>query len=222
VDSGYVTKAQFAATAIRGMIRGGGLAPGERLDLEAIGKRLQMSSTPIREALRILAAEGLVISEPHHAIRVADFSTDDASSLYDLRSLIESYATEQATSEFDAEDLKQLAHSASLHREALANGDTTAANNYNEEWHFRIYRRAGERNPYVLEFISRLWNAFPWTTAWMVPGRDARSLSDHSAITEAMQAGDALRAGQLMREHILAGKDFVLQRLSGTAPAEHS
>jgi DNA-binding GntR family transcriptional regulator len=176
-----------------------------------------MSATPIREALRILEAEGLVVSEPHHGIRVADFSTDDASALYDLRALIESYATELIAPEMDDQELQQLERLTRAHRDALASGDAARANAQNEEWHFRIYRRAGEGSPYLLEFISRLWNAFPWTTAWMVPGRDVRSVQDHADILAALQGRDADEAGRLMRAHILAGKDFVLRHLEKVA-----
>jgi DNA-binding GntR family transcriptional regulator len=222
LEPAYLTKAQFAATALRAIIRGGELAPGERLDLEALGKRLNMSATPIREALRILEAEGLVVSEPHHGIRVADFSTDDASALYDLRALLESFATELVAADLDSADITELERLQALHREALGNGDTATANGFNEEWHFRIYRRAGESSPYLLEFISRLWNAFPWTTAWMVPGRDARSKQDHAEILDAIKAADGALAGELMRGHILAGKDFVLQHLENTAGSSSS
>jgi len=221
VEAGYLTKAQYAAAALRGIIRGGELSPGERLDLDALGRRLNMSATPIREALRILEAEGLVVSEPHHGIRVADFSTDDASALYDLRALLEAYATEIVAPSLTGEDVAELKRLARLHREAIADGATQNANNFNEEWHFRIYRRAGEQSPYLLEFISRLWNAFPWTTAWKVPGRDTRSMQDHAEILDAITTGDAAGAGRLMRAHILAGKDFVLQHLEH-APSDPS
>jgi DNA-binding GntR family transcriptional regulator len=217
LDVGYLTKAQYAASALRAIIRGGELAPGERLDLDALRRRLNMSATPIREALRILEAEGLVVSEPHHGIRVADFSSDDASALYDLRALLESYATELVAAHLDSEDVHELKRLAGLHRAAIADGAYQSANNHNEEWHFRIYRRAGERSPYLLEFISRLWNAFPWTTAWKVPGRDVRSMQDHAEILDAIVKGDGEAAGHLMRAHILAGKDFVLQHLEHPA-----
>jgi DNA-binding GntR family transcriptional regulator len=213
LEPGYLTKAQYAATAIRGIIRGGELAPGQRIDQEALGQRLSMSATPIREALRQLEAEGLVTSEPHHGMRVADFSTNDASALYDLRALLESHATSLFVTQLADSDLDQLERLKAAHQGALIRADKTDANAQNEAWHFHIYRRAGEQSPYLLEFITRLWSAFPWTTAWMVPGRDVRSVRDHDDILAAIKERDPAEAGRLMHAHILGGKEFVLKRL---------
>jgi DNA-binding GntR family transcriptional regulator len=214
LESGYLTKAQFATSAMRGMIRRGDLAPGQRLDLEALGERMNMSATPIREALRVLEAEGLVTNEPHHGIRVVDFSLDDAVALYDLRALLEAHATGLATPLLSDSDLTELERLGRLQSNAVKNGDVVEINERNEDLHFYIYRAAAQQSPYLLDFISRLWNAFPWTTAWMVPPRAARSTHDHADIISAIRGGDADLASRRMHEHIIAGKTFVLDRLT--------
>jgi DNA-binding GntR family transcriptional regulator len=83
----------------------------------------------------------------------------------------------------------------------------------------KLYTAAGE-SPYLKEFILRLWNAFPWTTAWQVPGRGELSIADHSAIMECVRARDAAGAGELIRKHILHGKQFVIQKLDASRTNE--
>jgi DNA-binding GntR family transcriptional regulator len=216
VESNYRTKAQVAASTLRAAIQGGELAPGQRIDLEALGGRLSMSATPIREALRLLEAEGLVVGEPHRGVRVADFSATDAAALYDLRALLEPYAVRLGTAQLSDSQIKEMERLARLHRAALTRRDAVAANQLNQDWHFQIYRAAAAGSPYLLDFISKLWSAFPWTTAWMVPGRDVRSAHDHAEIMAAIKDRDADRASELMFRHVLAGKGLVIQRLRET------
>lgn len=212
--SRYLTKAQFAAEAIRLRIRSGELRPGSRLDLDALGGQLDMSATPIREALRSLEAEGLVINAPHRGIHVAEFSPGDAAELYDLRAHLESYATRLAVARLTSAEVEDLESLATLHREALARDDTVAADRHNEEWHFTIYRASSRHTAQLVEFISRLWNVFPWTTAWMVRGRGQRSVHEHERIMAAIRSQDAEGAATMMAEHIVAGKQLVIEHLA--------
>ncbi len=217
----YQTKAQMAASTLRAAIQSGTLAPGERIDLEALAGSLHMSATPIREAIRQLAAEGLIVGEPHQRVHVADFSASDVSSLYDLRALLETYATRVATGVLTDDDIMQLKRLTGLHRDAVARNDGDEAIRVGTDFHFQIYRAAGTDGSYLLDFISRLWKAFPWATTWIVPGQ-ARSVKDHREILAAIQARDGDRAAELMRGHIVAGREMVINRLRETSePVEN-
>jgi DNA-binding GntR family transcriptional regulator len=128
-----------------------------------------MSSTPIREALRLLEAVGLVVAEPHRGIRVADFTAADAAEVYDLRALLEGYATKLAVPNLTDEDVHQLDRLASSRRDALKRGDAPESARYNEEWHMGIYRGAN-KTAFLYEFVARLCNAFRGRPR-AVPGR---------------------------------------------------
>ena len=210
----YLTKAQFAVESIRERIRRGDLRPGVRLDLDALSSDLNMSATPIREALRSLEAQGLVVNSPHRGIHVAEFSATDAAELYDLRAHLESYATALAAPALTDGELARLRSLASLHREAGDREDIVAMDRHNEEWHFLIYRASRLRTPHLIEFISRLWHAFPWTTAWMVRGRGSTSAQEHESIMDALERHHGDVAGQLMARHVLAGKRLVMEHLA--------
>ena len=209
----HQTKAQVAADALRDMIQRGELPPGAMINIESLSARLGMSATPIREALRSLVAEGLAAGEPHRRMRVAAFSADEVSAACDLRALLESYATRLAVPKLGEQDIRQLERLAELRRNAVARHDIRASIRLNRDWHFRIYRRADDQSPLLQEFIERLWNGFPWTTAWTVPGRAARSVLDHVDIMAAIKDGDAMRASDLMDAHIRRGRDLVIEHL---------
>jgi DNA-binding GntR family transcriptional regulator len=216
----FQTKAGFAAEAIRSAIRHGQLAPGERIDMEALTIKLGMSPTPIREALRSLEAEGLIANEPHRGMRVADFSTDVAAELYVLRADLEGLATRLAVPRLTQDDLAALRQLEDRRHQAMARGDMAESSALNHDWHMGLYRPAME-TPYLTEFIGRLWNAFPWATSWKIPGRSQRSLDDHKAIMIAAVARDATEASRLMVEHILSSKDPVVQLLEETRLSAH-
>lgn len=215
----FQTKAGYAAESIRSAIRHGQLAPGERIDMDALTAKLGMSPTPIREALRSLEAEGLVTNEPHRGMRVTEFSAGVAAELYLLRAEIEGLATRLAVPRLSNDEIAQLRRLEIRRHDAMARGDMEESSSLNHEWHMGLYRVAMD-TPYLAEFIGRLWNAFPWATSWKIPGRSQRSLYDHDAIMLAAAQGNAAEASRLMTEHILSSKDPVLRLLEGDAIAD--
>ena len=74
----------------------------------------------------------------------------------------------------------------------------------------------GAQSPILTDFIRRLWDAFPWRTAWSVPGRATASLNEHEAVMEAIRARDATLTASRLREHILSGKNTLLSQIDGT------
>src|SRR5438876_12426443 len=96
-----LTKTEAAYLALREGIEGGSLQPGARLRIDALKEELGMSATPVREALRMLQADGLVTHEPHRGMGVAQFSIEDTREVYRLRALLEPLATELAVGRAD-------------------------------------------------------------------------------------------------------------------------
>ena len=210
----YRTKSELAAAKLRDDIRSGVMKPRERIDIDALGDLLNMSATPIREALRQLQAEGFVVNEPHRGVRVADFSPEETADLYDLRELLETMATLIAADHLTVGDIADLERLAEANRAAIDRNDHADAMHLNEAWHMTIYA-AAQSVPHLMDFIRRLWND-PRSATWVVPGRLPQSRRDHAAIMEALSAGDGKRAADLMGEHIRAGKHLVLRHLGGS------
>ena len=207
----FRTKAHAAGEALRDAIRHGDIPPGERIDVEGFAEKLGMSITPVREALRHLEAEGLITNTPHRGVRVKEFSSEEASVLYDLRALLDGFAIRLSVPRLTDADIAELERLTTLHREAVERDDRQAIDEHNRAWHQLAYSRA--ETPYLDEFITRLWNAFPWTTCWQGPERLERSVASHAQMLAAIEDRQVDIVEALLRAHILDGKDYVLRQL---------
>lgn len=207
----HKTKTELALQVLRERIRTGELEPGRRVRLKDLTRELGMSPTPIREALRLLQADGLVVYRPHQGIVIAELSARETSDVVRLRALLEPYAVELAVPGLTTAQLRQLER---LHAKLLAgvaSGRGTAVSEANAAWHWAIYDAA--QSAYLKEFIRRLWDAYPWRTMWALPGRSEQSADEHEAVMEAIRDGDAALAASRMRDHIASSEQSLLDRL---------
>lgn len=205
----HQTKTELALHVLRERISTGALPPGQRLLLDALKDELGMSPTPIREALRLLQADGLVIYRPHQGIVVAEFSPEETAEIYRLRSALEPLAAELAVPALTPDELRRLER---LHAELVAAAERGASlGESNAAWHWAIYEAS--RSSYLLEFVRRLWERFPWRTMWVLPGRSERTVHEHDEIMAAVVARDAALAAERMRMHVESGRDSLLDRL---------
>lgn len=195
----HKTKAELAVEAIREAILRGELRPGERITLAQLSDWLGMSVTPIREAIRILEAEGLVSNEPHRGVNVNDLSLSDVDELYMLRAMMESLATKLAVPHLGEAEIGTLEALHATMQDAVARRDDALLTRANADWHFHLY--AASRTRYLVKSIVRLWMPFHWSGLWRANRREA-SLREHEAVMDAIRAGDADRAARLMHEHI--------------------
>ena len=192
-------------------IEDGKLMPGDRLTVSVLEESLGMSPTPIREALRLLQADGVVTHTPHHGMIVAEFSPQAILEVYRLRIELESLATEWATERADDSVLRALERMHVKFKRAVAHnaaGPDVAA--LNATWHGTIYDAAA--SPMLREFTERLWTTGGGKAMW-ISGRAKVAVAEHTAILEAMTERDSERAAQLMRDHIGGGAALHRERL---------
>lgn len=209
-----VTKAEAAAQSIREEIREGRLRPGTRLTLQELAAELDMSYTPVREALRQLQAEGLVEYRPHHGTVVADYSRDRAADVYLMRGTLEPLACSLAAERGTDTDLAEIEARLGELNQALREGRLRDVPPLNAQLHRRIYATAG--SPLLQEFIDRLWNGVPFQ-AFSLTGQAHESAAEHARIVEALLAHDADRAADEMRRHIERGARAALASLDAMA-----
>lgn len=196
-----LTKTDAALGEIRERIRTGQLAPGERIAASELAAELGMSLTPVREALRVLSADGLVEMRSHRGAVIAD-TTSRIDDVWRLRALLEPYAVELVTPRLGEDALGELER---LHgRCAPGSKPLSSLVAHNRAWHFALYEAAEE--PMLLSFIRRLWEVLPWRTVWAIPGRAEQSAHEHEAVMRALRDGDAPRAAEAMRAHILSAR----------------
>jgi DNA-binding GntR family transcriptional regulator len=208
----HLTKTEVALEVLRERVRSGQLPPGQRVRVEEVARELDMSPTPIREALRVLQADGLVDYRPHHGIVVAETSSEQIVEIYRLRTLLEPAAVELAVPLLDDARLAELERLHEQHSAAAAAKRGGALGQHNSAWHWTIYEASG--SPLLNDFIRRLWEAFPWRTMWALPGRAERSQHQHAEVMKAIRARDAVRAAGEMRAHVASGEETLLEQLA--------
>lgn len=197
------SRTAYVLERLRADLDNGVISPGDQLRQTAIAHRYGVSPTPVREALRILAADGMVDYTSHRGATVRDFTPEMAGDLYRMRAQLEGLACEVAVDRMtDAGHAKILeAHERLV--AATAAGDTPGPtlSLLNKNLHFAIYECT---SAVMVECIQLLWARFkPSVTLWGV-GDFSRALDhDHAAILDAIARRDAPAAGAAMHEHVM-------------------
>ena len=202
------TKKDVMVEVLRDAILSGELQPGERLLQEELAERFQVSATPIREAIQQLVAEGVLSHSPYRGVQVAEVQAEDVREVYLIRSVVERLATREGVLNLKISDVRRL-HD--LQRELVAyvdqaddaDGDRSPMLRINREFHMLIYSAAGL--PQLEQIIKTLWIRSPWDSLFVVPNRARMVIAEHQRVVDAIDQGDAERAGQAMQEHIEQG-----------------
>ena len=207
---------------IKDAIITGKYEPGERLTEESLANALNISRTPIREAIKQLESDGLVTPLKRGVI-VRRFTKEDVRQIYDLRALLESYAASQAAyyrSEYDIEQMVDTNVKYSETIERLTNKHDTSHIHeivkLNQMFHDTILKAA--RNEHLHFHISKVvvlplvFRSFYWYDKMEL----MRSLEFHQTILKAIKNRESERAKIAMQEHIYHGRDHVLNHLKET------
>jgi len=211
----YKSKKDLVVEVIRDAILSGELEPGARLLQEDLAERLQVSSTPVREALRQLETEGILQSTPNRGVRVAEVDLQAVREIYLIRADLEALATRMATANLRAADLRRLKALQTEIETLIRRGELGELRRLNYELHVLIYEAAGL--PELLKIIRSLWTKFPWDTLHVLPNRAFMSADEHARLIRALEDGNADLAGKLMREHIESGARALDRYLADTA-----
>lgn len=180
----------------------GALAPGVSLEEVELAKRFDVSRTPVREAIRLLVASGLVEARPHRSAVVARATESQLAGMFEalreLESLCAGFSAERMTSAECAE-LKRV-HAALLR--VVRAGDPQRYHELNEQFHSIIY--AGTHNAYLERLtIETRARIAPFSRAqFRTLGRLARSHAEHETIVRAILDGKPERAAAAMKSHI--------------------
>ena len=179
------------------------LEPGAWIDELKIAAEMGISRTPLREALKVLAVEGLVTMKPRRGAYVAETSRDDVTQVYHLLSLLESdAAAEVARKATDGQlDELQALHDR-LERQLKQRDAFFAAN---EAFHFKLLEIAGNRwRRQIVADLRKIMKINRHLSLFR-QGRLEDSLAEHRAMMAALRARDARRAARLMKEHFENG-----------------
>jgi len=195
---GYVSKTDMVAALIRQLIITGELPAGGQLRQRDLAQRFGVSQTPVREALRRLEPEGLVVGDAHRGFTVVEPDDGPVEENFQIRAALESLGASLAARKIDAGGIAALRDLNDRMR-ALADDDPRYAD-LNRDFHFAVYEHAG--SPLLLSLMRLLWASLHGGP--QVSRTHAESARQHDAIIDALSAGDAAAASARTYQHIMS------------------
>jgi DNA-binding GntR family transcriptional regulator len=199
----FHTKEEYVADYLREGILSGEIPRGTRLKQADLAEQLGLSITPVREALKLLAAEGYVLGATHRGAIVAPFDRSAAAEVVDLRRLLESRLVVAAMRHMTLAEMEQLQRLGQDFERAFELGDRNAARGANYRFHRFLYTLAEQ--PLSLHFVQVLWAKYPFDLIDQLPGRVGRSTGEHASLIDAVVSRNEESAAKAIRDHIDAG-----------------
>ncbi|MET1115017.1 MAG: GntR family transcriptional regulator [Comamonas sp.] len=191
---------QQLVEALRGKILSGELSPGERLVEERISEEFAVSRMPVREALRQLAASGLVIIEPRKGASVAQFHIDQLRELVEVRATLEALNARLAAKRHDPQQIAVLQTLLDEGMQRAHSGDAEVLGDLNTKFHVALGEVAA--NSVLQEVMSSLRDRTAIFFSPLNQDRAPQNWEEHAAILRAVIKGDPELAGLLAARHI--------------------
>ncbi|NMG36455.1 FCD domain-containing protein [Azoarcus sp. TTM-91] len=197
---------QEVAERLRQRIFSHELPPGTWVDEQALAEQYGISRTPLREALKVLASEGLVTLKPRRGCYVTEISERDLDEVFTIMALLEGECARSSAARASAAELEELQD---IHRDlerAAAAEDIDRFFEANQAFHHRVQALADNR--WLLQVIEDLRKVIKLSRhhSLFSEGRLEQSLAEHRDILDALLARDADAAEARMREHISSGR----------------
>lgn len=215
-QSGFQLKKDVVYSELRDAILSGELKPGERIRQEQIADRMNVSPTPVREAIRQLESEGYLVHTPHHGVCVAEVTAAEVQEIYMIRGILESKATELAATNLDPKAMDELE---AVHRElrdAKERGDLGEIARLNRGFHRTLYAASGR--PILYDMIERLWAMIPVAAIGpRIEGRPQEIFDEHEGIMRAIRESNPTLAADKVKEHCDMGSKRVSKYFKGAS-----
>jgi DNA-binding GntR family transcriptional regulator len=196
-----MSKTAYVLERLREEIATGVVVPGSSLRQTEIADRYGVSATPVREALRLLEAEGTVSYAPHRGATVRELSPTRTADVYLLRAEIEGLGTAVAAERRKDEDMAGLYAIQAQLETAMSQGDGEERAVLNRRLHFAIYNAGSET---IAAHAANLWALFPpHVTIWRDLSAARALMTEHEGILEAVAAREPSLARERAAAHIM-------------------
>ena len=196
--------------ALRTRILSGAFAPGERLVEGRLSRQFEVSRVPVREALRELAAEGLVIIEPRRGAAVARFDDQQVREVVEVRATLEALNAKLAARRHNPEQMARLELILEQGTGLADGGDAQALERLNQSFHEALGHVAG--NTVLQEIMRSLRDRTALLFAPLNRTRGRQNWDEHAAILRAVVAGDADLAALLAARHVYSAAQLPGER----------
>ena len=202
---------------IRDDILSGNYTPGEELKEATLGKQLGVSRTPVREAIRMLELEGLVVMVPRKGAEVAKITVKDLKDALEVRMTIDSLSVKLACERIDEEEKVEIRQACVAFREAVKSKDVKAIVEGDERFHNTIYR-ASKNQKLITIAMNLREQVYRYRFEYVKDFSYHENLiREHDQITEAILKGDVETAQKIMKEHIYNQEQIVIRNLQKEA-----
>jgi DNA-binding GntR family transcriptional regulator len=194
---------------LRSMVAGGVLKPGSWIDEQKLSEELGVSRTPFREAMRILASEGILRIEPRKGCYVTELTDTDLNDIFPLMAILEGRCAYEAAQKANVTEIKSLE---SMHEKLKKHAAEKNIDDYfmtNRKIHEAIQRLAG--NEWLTNMVNDLRRILNLSRHRSLhhKGRIEESCQEHLSIFEALKLGNAVEAERLMKIHILRQREVL-------------
>ncbi len=207
---------------LRTAILAGELAAGSRLIETQLAEQLQVSRTPVREALRLLQREHLVITDAQGAVRVALLSIEDAIQLYDCRIALEQLSVSAACRTATAEQVEQIEAALQQAERAIANPSHSLTPYQLLHLDYQFHRLLAESssNTWLVQILDQVFDKMSLLRLRTIEHNPnvLEIRGEHRRILEAVRQRDALAAMQAIQYHLISSKDRVVQEIQALEP----
>lgn len=204
---------------LREAIVEGKLKPGQRLMEVQLAEQLGVSRTPVREAIRKLELEGLVVMLPRKGAYVADMSLKDVIDVLEIRASLEGLAASLATERISDEDIKKLESIVDEFKESVNDLDVESLLKKDVEFHECIFQAAN--NPKLHQLITSLWEQVYRFRFTYVSDYDStvKIMEEHSMILDSIKNRDSELAKKYAMEHIQTAENFMIKTTANNKEA---
>ena len=212
-ENAYLPLRDVVFQTLRQAILKGELQPGERLMEIKLADRLGVSRTPIREAIRKLELEGLVVMVPRKGAAVANITEKDTKDVLEVRRTLEMFAVEVACERITAEQLEQLKKAAKAFEASKGSMDVIRIAETDMQFHEVIYEAT--QNERLVQMLNNLReNMYRYRIEYLKdPNYYDSLMREHREILEAIVAGDKQRARACMESHIDQQQHAVIRKI---------
>ena len=209
----YLPLRDVVFNTLRQAIITGEFAPGERLMEISLANRLGVSRTPVREAIRKLELEGLVIMIPRKGAQVARITEKNLRDVIEIRTVLEEFAAVLACERIDQSGLHDLRQAPEDFIRSVENGDILDIVDKDETFHDTIFRATN--NDRLISIINNLREQFYRYRMEYVKDIRQRSnlVEEHRELLDAISSRDSIKAKELMKTHLLNQQQEVINNI---------
>ncbi len=211
----YLPLRDVVFNTLRQAILKGELKPGERLMEIALADRLGVSRTPIREAMRKLEQEGLVVMIPRRGAQVACITEKDLNDVLEVRMALELMAIEKACKRMTDEEIQTMSKAARAFEETLAEGDLVKIAEADIAFHDSIYEAADNKR--LLQVLNNMKEQmYRYRVEYLKDRTTGEQLiREHEELTEAIRARDIKKAQELSYCHLENQRQTIIRIING-------